>query len=121
MPIPKAVAALVAVVLLGACSGDDPTPEELRRDRVEERLGDTFPPAQVTCILDGLDDATLLALDQNQDLEADSTELTTYSFVVRACAADPAGAATTTTGTGAGTATTAEPAATTTAPPGGDG
>ena len=89
MPIPKAVAALVAVVLLGACSGDDPTPEELRRARVEERLGDTFPPAQVTCIIDGLDEPTMIALDENAALDEESAELATYSFVVRVCSADP--------------------------------
>ncbi|MBX3314740.1 MAG: hypothetical protein KF906_10510 [Actinobacteria bacterium] len=125
MPIPKAVAVLAAVVLLAACSGDDPTPEELRRERVEERLADTFPPAQVSCILDGLDDATMIALDEDQDLAKDSAELATYSFVVRVCTADPNATATSTTAAGGtGTTTTSSPAAsttTTTAASGGGG
>ena len=123
MPIPKAVAALAAVVLLGACSGDDPTPEEQRRDRVEERLSDTFPPAQVSCIVDGLDEPTMIALDEDKDLEEGSAELATYSFVVRVCSADPDSSVTSTStaGDGTTTSTTDAPATTTTAPAGGDG
>lgn len=85
-----AVAALVLVATtLGACSSDDePTPEELRRERVETRLNATFPRAQASCILNALDDETLLALDRDQDLAADSTAMQTYGFAVRACVAD---------------------------------
>jgi hypothetical protein len=120
LPIPKVVVALVAVVFLGACGSDEPTPEEQRQDRIEERLSDTFPPAQVTCIVDGLDDATMIALDETGDLKAGSDELATYSFVVRACAADPESTVTTTTAPG--TTTTAPGTTTpgtTTAPEGG--
>lgn len=93
-----AIALTFASATLGGCSEDDPTPEELRRDRIESRLDATFPKAQVTCILDGLDDPTMIALDRDADLSEDSEALRTYSFLVRACAADPTASATTTTG-----------------------
>lgn len=117
-----ALALLLAVPVLAGCSTDDePTPEELRRERVEARLTGTFPKAQADCIVDGLDDATLIALDRDTDLEPDSDAMVTYSFLVRACVEDPSATATTTTATTDAPATTTDPTTTTEAsadPPG---
>lgn len=88
---------LVAPVVAGCSADDEPTPEELRRDRVETRLTGTFPKAQAECILDGLDEPTLIALDRTTDLDPESDAMVAYSFLVRACVEDPSATAVTTT------------------------
>ena len=118
------VALAVASGLLGGCGKDEPTAEEMRRDRIGSRLDATFPKAQVTCILDGLDDATMIALDRDGDLAKGSKALSTYTFVVRACAKDSTASATTTTGTKGATttssSTTSRPGAASTSTTSGD-
>ncbi|CAN5197824.1 hypothetical protein BH20ACT3_BH20ACT3_05530 [soil metagenome] len=89
-------AMLCAVVLtagLGACSDPPPDPEEARRARVETRLRDSFSANQATCILERLDEPTLVALDRTGDLDADSDPMTTYSQAVADCIIDPGGTA----------------------------
>ena len=102
-------------LILPACAKEAPTPEKLRRDRMESRLDATFPKAQASCILAGLDDATLQVLDRDADLPSGSAALRSYSFLVRACAANPEASSATTTGAGVTTTTTV--VTTTTAPP----
>lgn len=113
-----AVLVLIVAVVAGCSTDDEPTPEELRRDRVETRLVGTFPKAQAECILDGLDEPTLVALDRVTDLDPESDAMVAYSFLVRACVEDPtATAATTTTPTTATSAGDGDGASTTTEAP----
>jgi len=96
-PLRRAIAVFaLALALLASCSSDDgPTDEELRRERIENRLTASFPRNQATCILDGLDGPALVALDRDADLTGKALE--TYSRVVRSCVEDPTAGATTTT------------------------
>ncbi len=88
----------VSAAALGGCSSDPgPTEEELRDQRIETRLSGTFPGVQARCILDGLDESTLVALDRDADLGGDA--LATYSRVVSTCVEDPDSGGTTTTTT----------------------
>lgn len=102
--------AVVAAGLLVSCSDDPgPTPEELRDERIETRLGATFPDVQARCIVAGLDEPTLAALDRDADLEGDA--LVTYSSVVANCVEDPDSGGTTTTAAPADPTTTTTPPA----------
>ncbi|QXC61667.1 hypothetical protein KSP35_02120 [Aquihabitans sp. G128] len=104
-------AALVAAALLVAgCSDPKPDPAKERRDRIEQRLR-SFSAAQSNCILERVDEQTLVALDRTNGLEADSAAMADYSAAVVACVADPDAPETTTTG--GATSTTAAPTTTT--------
>lgn len=76
---------------LGACSDPPPDPDEARRTRVETRLRDSFSANQATCILERIDEPTLVALDRTADLNADSEPMATYSEAVVDCVTDPEG------------------------------
>lgn len=100
-----AAVALAAALVLGSCSGSEPSPAEARRDRIEQRLR-TFSEAQSTCILDRLQARTLVALDKTTGLEGDERAQADYSDAVVACVTDPAARTTTSTSSPAATTTT---------------
>lgn len=77
------------MVLAGAtaCSQDSKSPTEVRRERVETRLRQTYPDSVVTCMLGRLDAADLRALDRRRTLEPGSRELQRWSRAVTACTA----------------------------------
>lgn len=85
------VASLAAgALLLGACSSEPPDPAEQRRDRVADRLDETFSRQQASCIIDRLDDDTVAALDADDataPLDAESSELLAYTDAVLGCVA----------------------------------
>lgn len=111
-------AGLVALSLAtGACSKDEPTPAEARRNRLETRLEASFSDTQATCILGKLDETTISALDRTATL-APGRALDRYSEAVRACVADPATTteATSTSGAVTTTSPTTTPDPTTTEP-----
>lgn len=60
------------------------SPDELRRDRVEERLKRSFSDEQVACMMKQFDGAMLQALDRETGLP-DGKQLSDYSEVARAC------------------------------------
>lgn len=106
---PLLLAALVvAASSSAACSKDEPTPAEARRNRLETRLEASFSDAQVRCILAKLDDPTIQALDRTANLPPGAA-LNRYSDAVQACVADPATTTSTpsTPSTPAGTSSTA--------------
>jgi hypothetical protein len=82
------LAATVWVTAAG-CSDPAPDPDQERLDRVEARLGESFSGAQVTCILDLVDDDTVRAIDRTADLDPDTDVFATYSAAVASCVADP--------------------------------
>jgi glycogen debranching enzyme len=80
----------VGAVLLGSCSSEPPDPAEQRRDRVAERLEETFSRQQASCIVDRLDDDVIAALDAEDataPLDAESSELLAYTDALLACVA----------------------------------
>lgn len=95
-PRPRTLALLGAMVLVSVvgCSDDPPTAEEARKDRIQDRLSQTFSDQQVRCIVDQLDDTVLQALDLGEALESDSDELGAYTEVVAVCVTDPNGTTT---------------------------
>jgi hypothetical protein len=90
-PIGVLVCAVTLTWSLGACSDPPPDPGEARRTRVETRLRDSFSANQATCILERIDEPTLVALDRTADLDADSEPMATYSDAVVDCVTDPGG------------------------------
>ena len=77
--------AVAAMLSLGACTSDPPSPEEEREARIRDRLDETFSRAQTDCILDQLDEDARTALDGEGALDADSEELAAYSLVLVDC------------------------------------
>ena len=90
---PRILTLGVALLMVAAagCSSDPPTEEEARRTRVEGRLSQTFSDVEVRCIIGRLDDATLLALDAETDLDPADDEMALYTEVLAACVTDPTG------------------------------
>lgn len=82
-------AGLVLGPLASACSSDPPDPAEVRRDRVEDRLRESFSAAQARCILRQVDATVLRALDRTVALDPTTEAMTAYSEAVAACVADP--------------------------------
>lgn len=104
------IGSLVLAATLAGCSGSEPTEAEARRERVTERLEDSFSAAQTRCILDRVDDTVVRALDRQADLDPGSEAQAAYSEAVTACVADPDAPPPETT------TTTAAPGSTTTSP-----
>jgi hypothetical protein len=77
---------LVAALSLGAaaCSDEQQTPEEQRRDRVEKRLKLSFSDEQVACMLDRFDDEVLAALDRDTGLP-EGQAMIDYTTIAREC------------------------------------
>ena len=86
-----AVVALVLAVAVGlaGCSDPEPDPTQVRQDRVEKRLRDSFSATQARCIVDRVDPAVVRALDRSVDLDADAAVMRAYSDAVTACVTDP--------------------------------
>jgi len=78
---------LLAITGAAACTSEPKDPAELRKDRVEARIEDTFSRSQASCIMDVLDEPTIKALDRTSELPADSEALRIYSNAVVACTA----------------------------------
>lgn len=84
-----AVVALASVVaLLGpvACSSEPKDPAQIREERVQARIDDSFSRSQARCIMKVLDAPTIAALNKESALPADSEALRIYSNAVIACA-----------------------------------
>ena len=70
---------------LAGCTSDPKTPAQQREARVRERVAASFSRSQTTCIMGVLDPATLIALDRDATLKANSEALRIYSNAVVAC------------------------------------
>ncbi len=82
-----------ASLFAGGCADEPSDPVEARRERVQDRLEDTFSRQQAECILEQLDDDQLQVIDAAPttptdeapaDLE-DPTVLEAYSNAAVAC------------------------------------
>ena len=83
---PLTVLLVVALAVgAGACGEDDPTPEEARRQRVEERLKLSYTDEQVDCMLEQLSEGVLTSLDGKGNMPQGGAELEEFSTVARAC------------------------------------
>jgi hypothetical protein len=80
-------AILVVAVAVGAsaCSEEKLTPEEARRERVEERLKLSYTDEQVECMLDQFSDDLLIALDGEGKMPQTGSELDQFTTVTRGC------------------------------------
>ncbi len=79
---------LIAVALTAtgaACSDDDLTPEEARRQRVEDRLEASFGQEAAACMLDGFSDELLVALDGEGEFPEAGPEIEEFTTVAREC------------------------------------
>jgi len=101
---------LVAVLAVGAsaCGDDDPTPEEARLQRVEDRLKASFTDEQVECMLEGFDDAVLASLDGTDTLPEDEAGFKQFQTVTQQCILE-SGDSPVTTAAPEGTSPEAEP------------
>lgn len=76
----------VALLALAACSEEEPEdPAEAGKQRVRERLEQTFSDDQADCIVEELDDETIDRLLADDHLQDRDIELWTYSGAVRDC------------------------------------
>lgn len=91
-----ALAVCLSLPLSAIGCSKEKSPDEQRRDRVEERLKRSFSDEQVACMMKQFDGAMLLALDRETGLP-EGDQLSDYSEVARACVV-LGGDATTTTG-----------------------
>lgn len=89
LPIGAVALAVSATLTVGACSDPAPSPEKVRRERVEARLRQSFTTPQSACILRRADEAVLVALDRDTDLADDTPEAKAYSDAVIDCVSDP--------------------------------
>ena len=78
--------AITLVLVLTGCASEPKDPAELREERVQQRIEDSFSRSQASCIMKVLDAPTIKALDNEGDLEADSEAMRIYSNAVVACA-----------------------------------
>ncbi len=78
---------LLLAVSVAACASEPKDPAELRKERVEARIADTFSRSQANCIMEVLDAPTIKALDRATRLPADSEAMRIYSNAVVACTA----------------------------------
>lgn len=82
----SAVVLVVALVLgAGACSDDEPTPEEARLQRVEERLKLSFTDEQVECMIGQFSDDLLVALDGERKMPQAGGELDEFTSITQGC------------------------------------
>ena len=86
----RAAALVLAAAATGAslagCASEPTDPAELREQRVQARIEDSFSRSQADCIMQVLDAPTIKALDRSTKLPADSEAMRIYSNAVVACA-----------------------------------
>lgn len=91
VPLRPPARTLIALVLavtvsaaVSACGDDELTPEEQRRERVEERLELSFTDEQADCMMERFDEELFVALDREGQLPQGDA-LDEFSAIAREC------------------------------------